>query len=311
MPRTIGLMSGTSLDGVDAAWLDTDGITVTAFGPTLTVPYDAALRAELRIILDLAPALRPDDPRLLAATERLTDYQDEAYAASFLDQLAPIKSADKEPFTTLRETARYLALWMSYEDAIRVADLKIRGTRFARVREEARVEGSQVLHIHEYLHPGVQEIADIAPAGLGGFLLKTRWAHKLVRALVGNGRIVKTTSLGGYLQLYVLASLRPMRPRSLRFREENRNIAVWLARIPSLLREDHALALEYAECPRLIKGYGETYALGSRNFSAIMDALPHLRGSGDAAARLRALREAALADEQGSKLSTALKEELA
>ncbi len=74
MPRTIGLMSGTSLDGVDAAWLDTDGVTVMAFGPTLTVPYDAALRAELRAILDLAPSLAEDDPRLLAATERLTDY---------------------------------------------------------------------------------------------------------------------------------------------------------------------------------------------------------------------------------------------
>ena len=74
MPRTIGLMSGTSLDGVDAAWLDTDGITVTAFGPTLTVPYDKALRRELRTILDLAPTLAPDDPRLASATDRLTDY---------------------------------------------------------------------------------------------------------------------------------------------------------------------------------------------------------------------------------------------
>ena len=74
MPRTIGLMSGTSLDGVDAAWLDTDGITVTAFGPTLTVPYDATLRAELRTLLDLAPTLAADDPRLLAATECITNY---------------------------------------------------------------------------------------------------------------------------------------------------------------------------------------------------------------------------------------------
>ena len=61
MPRTIGLMSGTSLDGVDAAWLDTDGVTVTAFGPTLTIPYDNVLRADLRTILDLAPTLAPDD----------------------------------------------------------------------------------------------------------------------------------------------------------------------------------------------------------------------------------------------------------
>jgi anhydro-N-acetylmuramic acid kinase len=74
MPRTIGLMSGTSLDGVDAAWLDTDGITVNAFGPTLTIPYDTELRRDLRTILDLAPALAANDPRLLSAVERLTDY---------------------------------------------------------------------------------------------------------------------------------------------------------------------------------------------------------------------------------------------
>ena len=48
MPRTIGLMSGTSLDGVDAAWLDTDGVIVNAFGPAVTVPYDDALRRDLR-----------------------------------------------------------------------------------------------------------------------------------------------------------------------------------------------------------------------------------------------------------------------
>jgi anhydro-N-acetylmuramic acid kinase len=74
MPRTIGLMSGTSLDGVDAAWLDTDGVSVAAFGPVVTLPYDAALRRDLRSILDLAPALAPDSPRLASAVDRLTDY---------------------------------------------------------------------------------------------------------------------------------------------------------------------------------------------------------------------------------------------
>ncbi|HET6305916.1 MAG TPA: anhydro-N-acetylmuramic acid kinase [Rhodopila sp.] len=81
MPRTIGLMSGTSLDGVDAAWLDTDGVDVTAFGPTLTVPYDAELRRDLRALLDLAPTLAADDPRLLSATERLTDTHHRAVVA--------------------------------------------------------------------------------------------------------------------------------------------------------------------------------------------------------------------------------------
>ena len=61
MLRTIGLMSGTSLDGVDAAWLETDGERIGAFGPTLTLPYDDRLRADLRRILDRAPTLDPDD----------------------------------------------------------------------------------------------------------------------------------------------------------------------------------------------------------------------------------------------------------
>jgi anhydro-N-acetylmuramic acid kinase len=73
MLRVIGLMSGTSLDGVDAAWLETDGEALGAFGPSLTLPYDAALRGDLRRILDRAPGLRPDDPDLLDATRRLTE----------------------------------------------------------------------------------------------------------------------------------------------------------------------------------------------------------------------------------------------
>jgi anhydro-N-acetylmuramic acid kinase len=73
MVRTIGLMSGTSLDGVDAAWLETDGESVTSFGPTLTIPYDDALRRDLRTILDLAPGLADNDARLTSAVTRLTD----------------------------------------------------------------------------------------------------------------------------------------------------------------------------------------------------------------------------------------------
>lgn len=81
MLRCIGLMSGTSLDGVDAAWLETDGETVAAFGPTLTLPYDDRLRADLRRILDLAPALDPADRRLKTAEARLTEYHVRAVAA--------------------------------------------------------------------------------------------------------------------------------------------------------------------------------------------------------------------------------------
>jgi anhydro-N-acetylmuramic acid kinase len=78
MTRAIGLMSGTSLDGVDAAWLDTDGVSIAAFGPTVTLPYDDVLRRDLRAVLDLAPVLAPYDSRLPDVVERLTDYHIQA-----------------------------------------------------------------------------------------------------------------------------------------------------------------------------------------------------------------------------------------
>jgi anhydro-N-acetylmuramic acid kinase len=81
MLRTIGLMSGTSLDGVDAAVIETDGTRVAALGPTLTIPYDDALRADLRALLDHAPKLRADDPQLASAVRRLTEYHARAALA--------------------------------------------------------------------------------------------------------------------------------------------------------------------------------------------------------------------------------------
>jgi anhydro-N-acetylmuramic acid kinase len=81
MLRTIGLMSGTSLDGVDAAWLETDGDRLGAVGPALTLPYDDRLRADLRRILDLARALDPADRRLKSAEARLTEYHVRAVTA--------------------------------------------------------------------------------------------------------------------------------------------------------------------------------------------------------------------------------------
>ena len=81
MLRAIGLMSGTSLDGVDAAWLETDGERVRAFGPTLTLPYDDVLRSDLRRLLDLAPGLSAGDGFLVDVTARVTRRHAEAVAA--------------------------------------------------------------------------------------------------------------------------------------------------------------------------------------------------------------------------------------
>ncbi len=81
MLRCIGLMSGTSLDGVDAALLETDGVNIGRFGPALTLPYDDVLRGDLRRLLDMAPTLDAADPFLADVTTRLTARHIEAVAA--------------------------------------------------------------------------------------------------------------------------------------------------------------------------------------------------------------------------------------
>jgi len=79
--RIIGLMSGTSLDGVDAALVETDGETVFATGRALTHPFPPVLRARLRTLLDRAETTPPDDPALLETTEKLTLHHAEAVRA--------------------------------------------------------------------------------------------------------------------------------------------------------------------------------------------------------------------------------------
>ncbi|MGH9521078.1 MAG: indolepyruvate oxidoreductase subunit beta family protein [Terriglobales bacterium] len=246
-----------------------------------------------------------------AGAAKCADYQDVKYAEEYRDRLKGIRELDERygdgSFALLRETARYLALWMTYEDAVRVADLKLRRARIDRVRQESRAQEQQVVRIHEYLHPSVQEIADILPKRVGEWLLRSSAGAKIINGYTGNGRIVETTSLRGFLMLYFLAGRRKGRRRSLRFHAESEEIAKWLALVSETAKQDYGLAVELAQLPRLIKGYGDTHRRGMKNYRALIESLASLRGRADAAAILKNLREAALADESGEKLADALK----
>jgi indolepyruvate ferredoxin oxidoreductase beta subunit len=235
---------------------------------------------------------------------RTADYQDLAYASEYLDRLEPILALDRRSgdgsWRLTRETARYLALWMTFEDTARVAELKLRGSRFQRVQREVRATPSQLVHINEYFHPRPQELADTAPASLGRWMLAGKKRLAWLERLTKEGRIIRTSSLTGFLTLYTVASCRHFRRRSLRYQRELAAMRGWLERIQATAPRDYALACEIAECQRLIKGYGDTHARGLANYQMIMSALD---GRTDVdALRVRALRDAALMDETGTKL---------
>ena len=247
---------------------------------------------------------------LFPAIRRLAEYQDVRYVSEYLDRLDVIRDLDRRfgggQFVLLREVGRYLALWLSYEDAIRVADLKTRSGRFDRVNREARVEAAQLIEINEFLSPQPQEIADLLPISLGRWLLKSDWAKSLINRFTRGGKVVKTTGLHGFVILYLLAHLRPLRRRSLRFHVEQEGTAKWLSVIASVAGQDYALAVEVAECAQLIKGYSDTHTLGTRNFEAILKRVPLICGTAGAAEQLKQLRKAALSDDTGNALAAAL-----
>ena len=74
--KVIGLMSGTSLDGIDAALIETDGVDKVATGPSLTLPYPPEFRDALRAILGATEA----DEGVRAVERRLTELHAEAVA---------------------------------------------------------------------------------------------------------------------------------------------------------------------------------------------------------------------------------------
>jgi indolepyruvate ferredoxin oxidoreductase, beta subunit len=249
---------------------------------------------------------------VMTAIPRLDDYQDTSYARHFLARLARFQDIDRQygdgSGALLAETARQLALGMAYEDTIRVADLKIRSSRFARVRAEAQIKDGQILEIAEFFHPRTQEIADTLPAALGRLLLRTPWARGLLDRATRKGRIVKTTSIGGFLLLYALAKLKPLRRSSLRFASEQAALANWLNLVAATARTDYPLAVQIARMRSLVKGYGETHERGQAKFGKLVVVVLRLLGRSNSGATLEGLIKAALADEGGQALDKAIAE---
>jgi indolepyruvate ferredoxin oxidoreductase beta subunit len=210
-----------------------------------------------------AGARADDDPRLAGVPEpiraiarqalpRLIDYQDARYADRYLERLRPFLAGDVE---VAGHVARYLALWMTYEDAIRVADLKTRAARFARIRAEARTPGA-VVEVTDYLKPDLDEMYGVLPYVLVAPFARwaeRRWPH----GRPAMAQHVRTTTVLGFLRVWVLGRLRRLRPISYRAHHEHARIDRWLAAVRRCAAWDPALAREVAHAGQLVKGYGD------------------------------------------------------
>lgn len=304
--RDSGIAVTSNLAGFQEGFVAAQGVLSTPQDEGVPIPQPTtAVGRQLQArVLESLPAKA--HVNALHGVHRMMDYQDGAYAQLYLERLESIAKLDQAPFELTAEAARYLALWMSYEDTIRVADLKTRDTRMARVRSQVRVAPDQLLHVTEFMHPRLQEVCETLPPGLGRAILNSQRLTSFLERFFKDGRYVETTGLTWFLMLRALAKLRRFRRHTLRFHEETQRIERWLDDVRTAARDDRALALEWVLCQRLIKGYGDTFERGLRNFNSIREAFMALPEQRRTAQWLAEARAKALADDRGEALTSHL-----
>jgi indolepyruvate ferredoxin oxidoreductase, beta subunit len=267
----------------------------------------AALETEIAATMSI--------PFVIEGARRLATYQDIDYARLYLDRLRPIRELDARVGGNgklLRETARHLAVRMSFEDVIRVAEAKIDPERFRRIAREVGVKPGEPFKIFDFLKPGIEEFAQLLPPSWARrFVSLAERHHRLGR--LHWGMEINSASVSGFLRFWMLAKLKVWRRYSYRYQQEQAAIEDWLACIKDAAERSPDLAMEVIELARLIKGYGDTLKRGMSNFRAIESRVirPILSGQIQPQRGVDAIasaRTAALVDPEGEALEKCLTE---
>jgi indolepyruvate ferredoxin oxidoreductase beta subunit len=187
---------------------------------------------------------------------------------------------------------------MSYEDVIRVAQLKTRPGRFAGVRARLGLAEDAPLRVVDYLKPGAEELASLLPPFLG------RWVARASGRAAGPGGVrlrLATHTPWGYGLFRLLRGLRPWRRRTYRYAKEQAAIERWLNALRPTLKRDAELARGLAELALLARGYGRVRVRGLARLERLFDDWePRLEtDSADLRREVDALRAAARQDPDG------------
>jgi indolepyruvate ferredoxin oxidoreductase, beta subunit len=197
----------------------------TQASPPLPTPTIARALANAR---RRRPGPRSARPLAFAGLKRIVDFQDVAYGDDYIDRLQRVAGLDAanggaaKNFAFTAEAAKRLAVAMAHDDVIRVADIKVRPSRFTRLREEAGAAPDQLVYATEYLHPRGEEICGMTPASLGAFIEARPSLFQMLDRIVNRGRRVPIGRIFGFLPLYCVAALKPTRRSSLRHKRETR-----------------------------------------------------------------------------------------
>ena len=264
---------------------------------------------------DPAVGSLPLETRFIAGHghRRCRDYQDDAYAADYMESVMAMAGLDRtlggadRGWELTNETARHLALRMTYEDVMRVADLKSRPGRLDGIRAESMAGPDTVVRVTDHLKPGPEELCAVLPERLGQRFLD-HLARPDRKDRFHFGMRLRADTVTGYLAFRLLARLRVLRRRSWRFAQESRLTERWLDAVRQAAAIDYTFGVETAKCADLVKGYGSTYRRGVHNFDRLFSGLvePAIARGENVAERVKATRAAALRDPEGHALDDIL-----
>ncbi|HEX3034257.1 MAG TPA: indolepyruvate oxidoreductase subunit beta family protein [Thermodesulfobacteriota bacterium] len=210
---------------------------------------------------------------------RLIDYQDVWYAEKYLSDLKSVYEIDQEMkggFKLSELFAKNLALWMTYEDGIRVAELKIRPERFKRIKQEMRLRDDQVFHVVDYLKPDAYEIYGLLPNAFVGPVIRLIESRVFRRLLPEDKKITLeqkpvTTSFLGSVRLWLISKLKPVRHYSYRYHKEHSLIQKYKANVEKFACINYDLGCLVAKSGEMIKGYGDVRRRTMNAFSRFLD----------------------------------------
>jgi len=255
---------------------------------------------------DDTPPFLPEglpEPLMAAASEAihlLIDYQNASYARLYVDRLRRFIGKPGVDDAMLAEIARLMAARMSYQDPIRIAQLKLADL------DDRRDAGS--VDVRKFR---LDELIGVLPAVISEYGLDVvDWAGWIRRNVSVR---FSTASRFGIRRLKIEAGLRRWRLYSVRYAKERVWVERWLHMIDRSLTKQPQAAPAMIQTATMIEGYGDVYRQGMADWNAIIDGLAKPTFDGvlalpDLAGAVAEARAAALPDPRQAALKRKIAE---
>jgi uncharacterized protein DUF6537 len=193
----------------------------------------------------------------------LMDYQGSSYAQLYVDRVRRFVGRRGVDEAMLGQIARLMALRMSYEDPIRIAQLKL-----AELESAPGGPGPPSVDVGKFR---LDELIGALPAAVAepalDVLQWAGWTHMPVSIRFS------TKSGWGVRRLKIEASLRRWRLFSVRYAKERAWVERWLHMISRSLEKQPSAASAIVQTATMIQGYGDGYRRGLSDWHAIIDGL--------------------------------------